>query len=316
MKFLIWQTAYLGDVILATPIIRTLEENFPEAEICFVGRPFIRDLFKSWEVEIVTFSKGLLESFSILKRIRDYDVAIVPHRSLRTALIMLFSGIPERIGFDRSEFRYAFTHVVKHRWDLHEVDRNLELLKPLNPKKFIRETYLPLKREEKRRVLDRFGLKEGGYVLLNPFSNFPLKEWRLENWVELIRGIGDHKVVVTGTKGDEEKAKELERRVPFKNLVGKTSLRDLISIVGGARVVVSNDSSPVHIANALGVPALTIYTATSPRYGFYPLIGSYVENPVSCSPCSPNPKRCRNGTYECLRFPEPKLVLKVLKEFL
>ncbi len=316
MKFLIWQTAFLGDVVLTTPLIRTLKKNYPEAEIAFVGRPFIRDLFKNWDINIIPFSKGFKESFSILKEIKGYDVAIVPHRSLRTALIMMFSRISIRVGFDRSEFPYAFTHRVKHRWELHEVDRNLELLKPLRIEEVIRETYLPISEDEKKNVLKKFGLREKGYIVLNPFSNFPLKEWYLEGWTELIRDLKSVKVVVTGLKSDIPKAEKLAERSDFVNLVGKTSLRELMGVLSGAKLVVSNDSSPVHIANAFGVPAVTIYTATSSRYGFYPLIGKYINNPASCSPCSPNPKRCRIGTHECLRSLRVETVLEVIQNFL
>jgi len=315
LRFLIWQTAFLGDVVLTTPLILTLRKNFPSSRIAFVGRPFIRELFEGWDVELLPFSKGFLESFSILRKIRDFDVALVPHRSLRTGLIMLFSGIPRRVGFDRSELKLAFTDVVKHRWELHEVERNLELLKPLGIKDTVRETYLPMGEEEKEGILRKFHLKAKSYVLLNPFSNFPLKEWSLENWERLIRRVGGD-VVVTGLKGDVDKARRLEEKVRFINLVGKTDLRELMGIVAGAKVVVSNDSSPVHIANALRVPAVTVYTSTSSLYGFYPLEGAFINNPAPCSPCSPNPKVCKTRTRECLRLPSPELVLEVLEKFL
>ncbi len=314
MRFLVWQTAYLGDVVLTTPLIRTLQENFPGSEVLFVGRPFIGELFKGWKgLKLLPFSKGFFESFRIAKRIRGYDVAIVPHRSLRSALVILASGIPVRIGFDRSEFPLAFTHRVKHSWDLHEVDRNLKLLEPLGCSKLLRDPWLPMSEGEKRSVLEKFSLEEKSYLVVSPFSNFPLKEWALEEWAKLIKELGKKiEVVVTGTDG--KRAELLSKEVRFLNLAGKTSLRELMGIIGGARGVVSNDSSPVHIANALGVPAVTVYTSTSPKYGFYPLMGSFVESKTPCSPCSPNPKRCRTGTKECLRSVPADLVLEVCED--
>ncbi len=317
-SFLIWQTAFLGDVVLATSLVLTLKENFPSSRIAFVGRPFIKELFKGWDVELIAFSKGFLESFRIRKVIRGFDVAIVPHRSLRTALIMLFSSIPRRIGFDRSEFRWAFTDTVPHLWGLHEIDRNLKLLEPLGVDKFVRKTYLPMGDEEMDRVLSNLGLEKKGYILVNPFSNFPLKEWSLENWARIINRLVSEgiEVVVSGLKSDLEKARRLKEMANFKNLVGKTSLRELMAVIKGSKFVLSNDSSPVHIANAFGVPAITIYTATSSRYGFYPIKGGYIDNPAPCSPCSPNPKRCKTGTLECLSLPSPDDVFKVLEGFL
>ncbi len=313
MRVLLWQTAFLGDVILATPLVRTLLSH--GHSVTFAGKPFIRDLFKGWDIELLPFSKGLWESFRVVGKLKSYDAAVVPHRSLRTALIMLASGIPMRIGFDRSELKQAYTHVVKHRWDMHEVERNLELLRPLGVTEFIYETYLPLEEEEKRKTLEKFGLTGDDYIVINPFSNFALKEWSLDNWKSLMNKLG-HRFVVTGLPEDREKADRLAEGTEFINLVGKTSLRELMAVISGAKLVISNDSSPVHIANALGVPAFTIYTATSSHYGFSPILGSYVNNPAGCSPCSPNPKRCPRRTKECLRLPSPEFVLEVLKELL
>ena len=311
MKILIWQTAYLGDVILTTPLIRTIRENFPNSQIGFVGRPFIKELLKGYDIELIPFGKSLKESFSIVKKIKGYDVAVSPHRSMRTALILFFSGIKRRIGFNKSELPFLYTDLVEHRWELHEVDRNLSLLKPLGVKKFVRETKLFADAES----IKKFGLREKDYVVISPFSNFPLKEWNLENWNELIKRI-DTRIVITGTKNDIKKAEGLIKTEKVINLVGKTSLRELMGVINGARLVVANDSSPVHIANALGVPAITVYTATSSKYGFYPLIGAYLDNPAPCSPCSPNPKKCKTGTKECLRLPAPEDVLSLIKNFL
>ncbi len=316
MRILIWQTAFLGDVVLATPLIRSLQASFPEAEIAFVGRPFIADLLEGYGITLIPFSKGFGESFSLRGRIRGYDVAVVPHRSLRTALIVLSAGIPLRIGFDRSELRWAFNRVVPHRWDLHEVDRNLSLLEPLSPRKVIRETFLPVDERERKRVLEKLGLETDGYVVFNPFSNFPLKEWYPEGWAAVINELRNYTPVVTGTAADMPRAHALGKMAKFVNLVGRTSLRELMAVLSGARLVVSNDSSPVHIANAFGVPAVTVYTATSPDYGFYPLIGESVRNPAECSPCSPNPKKCRKGSPECLSAISPELVLESLEKLL
>lgn len=298
MKILIWQTAYLGDVILATPLIRSLKESFPKAHIAFLGRSFIRELLKGFDIELITFDKGIRESFEIIKKIKGFDIAISPHISLRTALILFASGIPIRVGFDRSEIPWLYTHVVKHRWHMHEVDRNLELLKPIGAQKLERMPLLFVEEEEKEKVIKRFSLPKE-FVLISPFSNFRLKEWHLKGWNNLVNLI-PLPVVMVGTERDIERSKEIQAK-NIINLVGKTSIRDLMAIISLSRAVISCDSSAVHIANALKVPAISIYTSTSPDYGFYPLIGSYLKPNLECSPCSPNPKRCKTSTQACLR---------------
>jgi len=316
VKVLIWQTAYLGDVILTTPLIRTVREELSASKITFVGRPFIEELFSGWDIELIPFNKGFLESFKIVRKIKDHDVAVVPHRSLRTALIIMTSRIPVRVGFDRSEFPSAFTHRVEHRWNMHEVDRNLELLKPLGVSKFIRDTYLPLSDEEKDKTLTGFGLKDEEYIVINPFSNFPLKEPDPGLWLDLIDLLYPLRVVITGVARDRERSKEFEKKKGVLNLTGKTSLRELMAVISGAKLLISCDSSPVHIAGALGTPAVTLYTSTSPDYGFYPLRGSYIVNPAPCSPCSPNPKRCPRGTLECRYSLRSQAVFQSIKKFL
>jgi len=306
MRILLWQTAYLGDVVLTTPLIKSLKKNFPKAHIAFVGRSFIKELLKGFDIELIPFDKRIKESFEMLEKIKDYHVAISPHISARTALILFFSGIPIRIGFDRSELSWLYTHRIKHRWDMHEVDRNLELLKPLGIKDFESLPTLMVDEEEKRRVVEKFNLPRE-FVVISPFSNFPLKEWSLENWLELIKRINLPVVVVGKERG------EIFKDSPVINLVGKTNLRELMSVISISKAVISCDSSPVHMANAFGVPAISIYTATSPDYGFYPLKGYYLKPDLWCSPCSPNPKRCKTGTQACLGKVRVEEVLEKLE---
>jgi heptosyltransferase-2 len=272
MKVLLWQTAYLGDVVLATSLLRILTKRFQK--VGFVGRPFIKELLKGYDVELIPFNKGFLESFRISKTIRSYDAVLSAHRSMRTAIILYLSRIPLRVGFDKSELAFLYTHTVPHQWGIHEVKRNAQLLKPLGivpepeelyPKLFVEEG-------EVKNVMEKFRLPEE-YVVLSPFSNFSLKEWHINSWLELAKAIGK-KVVVVGTGKDIERAKVFDAYAI--NLVGKTSLRELMAVISRAKLVISCDSSPVHIANALDVPAITIYTSTSPIYGFYPLKGAYL----------------------------------------
>lgn len=311
MKILIWQSAYLGDVVLTTPLIRTLKRHFPSSQVAFAGRSFIRELLKGLDVELITFDKGFWESFEVIEKLREYHIAISPHISARSALILFMAGVPMRIGFDRSELKWLYTHIVKHRWGIHEVDRNLELLKPLGIREFERMPYLFVSEEEKKRVRDKFRLPES-FAVLSPFSNFRLKEWNIDRWLELSKRLSITPVIV----GADTQRASIFDKVEGINLIGKTSLRELMAVISLSKVVISCDSAPVHIANALGVPALSVYTATSPDYGFYPLIGDYVKPKLYCSPCSPNPKVCKTGTQACLSMVGVGDVLKGLERLL
>jgi heptosyltransferase-2 len=307
MKVLLWQTAYLGDVVLATSLLRILTNRFQK--VGFVGRPFIKELLKGYDVELIPFNKGFLESFNIRKAISSYDAVLSAHRSMRTAIILYLSGIPLRVGFDKSELAFLYTHTVPHQWGIHEVERNAQLLKPLGIIPKLEELYpkLFVEEGEVRNVMEKFHLPEE-YVVLSPFSNFPLKEWHTDHWLDLAKALSK-RVVVVGTDKDIGRAKVFDAYTI--NLVGKTSLRELMVVLSRAKLVISCDSSPVHIANALDVPAITIYTSTSPVYGFYPLKGAYLTPELACSPCSPNPKKCKTGTYDCVRAVSVEKVLSL-----
>jgi len=316
MKILIWQTAYLGDVILTTPLIRTLERNFPDAKLSFVGRPFITEVFRGYNLQVIPFNKGFFESFSIVDKIRDHHIVLSPHRSARSSVLLFLSGIPVRIGFDRSELSWLYTHTVAHSWKKHEVERNLDLLIPLGIRQniMVKDTKLFVGDEEIKAVREKFHLPKE-YIVFAPFSNFPLKEWYTEGWIELASALSLPKVLL-GTERDLQKALHMKKRTNLINLVGRTSLRELFAVISGAKLVISSDSSPVHIANALGIPAICIYTSTSPSYGFYPRIGSYLTPQIPCSPCSPNPKKCKAGSYECLKGVKPEDVIRKANLFL
>ncbi len=308
MKILLWQTAYLGDVVLSTPLIKTVIESFRDSHIAFVGRPFIRDLLKGYPIELIPYDKTFKSSLEVLKKIKNFDIAISMHRSMRTALMLYFSGIKTRIGFDKSELPFLYTHIVNHRWQVHEVERNLELLKPLGVKNFIRDPKLFVDEEERELIREKFALPNE-FVIVSPFSNFALKEWHIEGWKRVLEEI-DKPVVIVGTKERLRDSQIFEKAI---NLVGKTSIRELIVLVSLSKIVLSCDSSPVHIANALGVPAVCVYTSTSPVYGFYPLLGTYLTPELFCSPCSANPKKCRTGTFDCLKAVKPEDVIEAIK---
>ncbi len=311
MKVLVWNTAYLGDLVLTSSLLLNLRDKY---KVSLVGRPFVRELFKDFKgVEVITYNKSFREIPTLLKRIKNFDVVLSPHRSTRTALILFFSGIKIRVGYDSSELPFLYNHRIKYRRGkgIHEIDRLLEFAKFLGVKNLRRETLLELEEGFYLKTLKKFSLKEKNYLVVSPLSNFPLKMWSLKNWQGLINLLSKSFEVVAVGKDSIN----LELR-NCKNLINRTTLRELMAIVKGSSLVISNDSSPVHIANAFKVPALTLYTSTSPLYGFYPLIGDYLESKVPCSPCSPNPKRCKVKTKVCREFPRVEEVVERVEKLL
>ena len=140
-KIVIFQTAFLGDVILTLPVAQALRRAFPHVRIDLVTTPQAAPLALHHPAidNVIPFDKkksqrGMFGMLDLAHRLRknNYDVAIVPHRSLRSALIVRMSGIPMRIGFASSAGRWFFTHRIPYVPSRHEVERNLSLLSALD----------------------------------------------------------------------------------------------------------------------------------------------------------------------------------------
>jgi len=311
----------LGDLILTSPLLKSIYRTFG-CQVYLVLRKGFEEVFKGFDfVKPIPVSKP--SPFSLSKVLRNYsfDVAVSPHRSHRASITLFLSKIPKRIGFDRAGFSFLYTDTVPHRFKegLHEVERNLSLLKPLENDFSVvydREPELPVSEKEVEATLQKFKLKKP-YIVVAPGSVWPTKAWLPEYYGEVIRhfykkGYG---LVIVGSKSDYlycEKAWESAGKVAL-NLCGKTNLREFFSVIKGAELVISNDSSPVHVAVSVKTPVVEIYGATVPAFGFFPYgRGEVVElKDLKCRPCGLHGgKTCPEGHFKCMVDLKPELVIE------
>ncbi|HIC09563.1 MAG TPA: lipopolysaccharide heptosyltransferase family protein [Aquificales bacterium] len=237
-------------------------------------------------------------------------------RGLRTSLSLYLAGVKERVGFQNAELSFLYTKRVAHKWGIHEVERNQNLLKAVGIKPHTDSLFLPVSEEDLQKVRDKFRLPER-YVAVSPSANFLPKRWAEGHFAKLIDLLLEEgfKVVLTGGKEDTEVSHRVLSLIKdpkgVLDLSGKTSVGELVAVIKLAKVLVSNDSAPVHIAEAVGTPAVSVYCATSSHYGFYPRSGLYFEpRGLTCHPCKPNPKVCKTGTLECRYAVKPEEVFK------
>lgn len=136
MRIVLYQTAFLGDLILTTPLIESIKSIFPDSKLTVVAKPFGKSVLKNnpFVDDLIIFDKNKNSSFWLIKQLyKKFDIAISPHRSHRASYILFFSRIPKRIGFDKAGFSFLYTDTLTHRFDgTHEIDRNLSLLKVLD----------------------------------------------------------------------------------------------------------------------------------------------------------------------------------------
>lgn len=314
LKICLMQTAFLGDCVLTLPLLRKTAEAFPGAKITVVTRPETAGVFSACGIaaEIIedrkkTAPSGLAEFRRLAGelRSRSFDAAIIPHRSLRTALLAWRAGIPARVGFSSSAGSFLLTHKVQFSWLLHDVERNLALLSPLAAD--LKSPFPGLKPEGGA----PFGPADRIAVGINAGSAWPTKRWPQENWARLIRKITDvrgGRVLLVGGPGEKDWNAGIERLAgPERclNLTGKTTMPELMEAIRPLKVFISNDSGPMHIAAALGVPAVGIFGPTTRELGFFPYgpDNAVVETPLACRPCALHgSKRCPRGHFLCMKL--------------
>ena len=321
LKLLVIQTAFVGDVVLATPLFEAARTRLGADRIGAVVRPETADLLRNNPNvdEIVVYDKkgrqkGALQLLLLARRLRDaaYDAALIPHRSLRSALLGYLASAPVRAGFDRSAGKLLLTERVPYR-TAHEVERNLSLLAPwpvdttgirpaLYPDDADREAADALAREAGVAPSEKiFGVSPG--------SVWATKRWLPERYAELIRRLSEEYGYRTALFGGAEDRPlcgdiaEMSGADPL-NAAGRLSLLQSAALAARCAAFVSNDTGMGHVAAAMGTRVVAIFGPTVPAFGFAPHGEGHrvVERDLACRPCSAHGgSRCPIGTHDCMR---------------
>lgn len=332
MNILLVQTAFLGDVVLSTPVIEGLSFLYPSAKIFTLTTPIAEKLLRYNPKIFKTLvydkhkNSGILGFFKQAKILRQYNFDIVYslQRSYRTSLLLFFTGIKKRIGFKKSKLSFLYTDIVSFDKLKHDAIRNLSILsldadiKNLNSSL---KLYLPSKEVLGKIFVDSID-SVGDYVLLAPGSVWKTKRWSKEQYRALTERLlkDGQKVVITGSLGEKNICDEISDGLNVNNLVGKVSIEQTMYIASKAKAIVCNDSMMLHLSSAFKRPVVVIFCATSPSFGFGPWNNDnavIVENDeLKCKPCRRHgSKRCPNGTDACRKVSYLK-VYEALKKFL
>ncbi len=331
-RVLVVQTAFLGDVILATPLLRAARQLWPEAELDFLCIPQTATLLRGNPLlrRVIPYDKRGREKgpVSFLRlarqlRARSYDLALIPHRSLRSAALAALARIPVRVGFDRSAGRKFFTHVVRYRRDRHEVERNLDLLRPFGPvPSGLRPELHPS--HEDVQIVDsvqrRFRVER--FVAAAPGSVWPTKRWPAAYYAELSRELRRRtglRTVLVGGEADRPICERVEKESGGAAVSAAGQLTPLQSaeLIRRAALLVTNDTAPLHMASAVGTPVVAIFGPTVPELGFGPYgVANHVAGlDLPCRPCSEHGgNKCPIGTFECMLGLKPEKVLGLVLE--
>jgi len=328
---LVPQTSFLGDVVLTTPLLTALRRRLRPRSLAVLVRPEARALVSGHpDVDEVLIDdkrgadRGLLGLARLARRIRArrFDLAVCPHRSLRTALVLAAAGIPRRIGFAASRGAWLFHERVPRPAARHDVERNLALLQPFGGVADAPVLWVPVAPAARDRAAVLCPPGEGPLVGVAPGSVWPTKRWTEDGFATVVRtlvGTGARCVLV-GAPSDAATAQEIARRaaVPLTNLVGRTDLATLVATIDRMDVLIGNDSAPMHVAAARDVPVVAIFCATTPALGYGPYGRAVViESDLACRPCGRHGGRwCPRGTEDCRHLIRPDAVIAATRALL
>lgn len=317
MKVLLIRLSSLGDVILATAAVEALREDRGDVEVHVLTKPAFREVFQGnpgvarlveWEP-----AQGLT-TLSQTLRAERYDWIVDLHANLRTHLLRLLVPGPRWTLYSKGSLRRRIGVALGSRrllGEAHVVDRYLVAMKPLGVRPLRRPPRVhPGDPEQSRArfLLSQAGWREGEpVVVLAPAARWSTKAWPEGHWRELVRDLSgparDAFPVLVGSTEDRELCLRILDGERGANLAGKTSVLETAAVLEEARVLVTNDSAPLHLANSVGTPVVALFGPTVRGFGFYPLGPRDVvlEQALGCRPCSLHGgERCREGHHRCL----------------
>ena len=330
-KFLIIQTAFIGDVVLATALIEKLTRFFPDAQIDFLCRKGNETLLANNPHlhEVLVWNKKEHKTrnlFNMIKTIRatKYDRVINLQRFFSTGLITVFSGAGATVGFDKNPLSLLFAKKVKHLISTnspfkHEVERNNDLIKDFTDEVFCHPKLYP---STKDFDTTRPYTNEP-YVTMSPSSVWFTKQFPIEKWLELINIFpARYRIYLLGGKENVEECNQLSFLSSNKKvtvLAGQLSFLQSAALMQTAQMNYVNDSAPLHFASAMNAPVTAIFCSTVSDFGFTPLSDRsfIVETAVAlhCRPCGLHGKKqCPLKHFKCGYGIEIKQLLDTLEQ--
>ncbi|MFO1061025.1 MAG: lipopolysaccharide heptosyltransferase II [Dongiaceae bacterium] len=321
-RILLIKLSSVGDVVHAVPVLAGLRRRFPAAQIDWLVRPDCADLvrchpalshalpFPRHASDLRTHGARLLDSLRAVRQGR-YDLVVDLHGQFRTGLYALASGAPVRLGFAgwREGAGLAYTHrIAEPTRERHAIERYLWFGERLGFPPGPPELTLSLPPEADAAasaLLARHGLAGRPLAVLTPGTVWQTKRWTAEGFAAVARHLAGRglAVLLAGSAQDRPRAAAVAALCPesVTDLTGKTSVGLLAALIERARLCVTNDSGPMHIAVALGTPVVSVFGPTSPvRTGPWGHPEAVVRSGIACSPCYIRTlRRCPNG-HRCL----------------
>jgi heptosyltransferase-2 len=338
-KILIIRLSSLGDIVLTTPVIKSLKRKFPDSDIFFLTKNEYHDLLKNDPhifslIEFDPFEKhkGVSGFFRLVRELKGYnfDLMIDLHANLRSFLIRHLLKANIKIKYNKRWLaRLLLVHLkfIKVK-PIYTIDSYLEALKKIDVNSSDKNPIIYLDQEGenfmKDFLMEKKIEKDDIVVGIHPGAKWKTKRWTEEKFArvcQILNKKSQIKIILFGDRKDQDVIERInslsENQRVFKAV--NLPLNKFISLIKRCDCFVTNDSGPMHIASALGVPVVAIFGPTHPKLGFAP-IGSeniILTADVKCSPCSLHGgKRCHKKSRFCMDLIEPEMVADAVERLL
>ncbi len=342
MRILVVRYRFIGDTILTVPFLRNLRRFYPDAKIDMLVAPVSGELlepcpyidnlfyFDTTRKHRYEFGKANKKSFFHyikLLRTQKYDKVYVLKRSLSSAMLCAFAGIPKRIGFNTEGRGFLLTKRVPYDSSKHEVESFLDVLKADNIP--VEDDYLELWLNEQdvlnaKEILSKYSSDGRKNVIVHATSGNPKKQWKMEYFAKIIEKLSNEKGVQIfhlGAKSDRSVYEKIRSmiNVPLNiepvNLCGEMDLRLSAAFISLMDLVFGNDSGTFHVAGALNVPTIVIYGPMDYRkWRVWNKNTKALFAELPCYPCNLKTK-CKNN-YACLETITPDIAMSFIDEML
>jgi heptosyltransferase-2 len=334
MTSLVIQTSFLGDTVLTTPLVARLAEAGPVDVLVAPASAGLLAHDPAIRQVIVYDKRGRDRSIAGFARLarslraRRYDSAYLAQGSTRSGALALASRIPRRVGFTTSAGRAFYTERVATPIGMHHAERLFALGTAGGARPASRADLRPRlhpgssERESVDALLARAGHRGEPLVALAPGSVWATKRWPY--YPALAAALaGRARLIVIGGHDDAPLATEIAAAAGARAVIDATGTLSLLAsaeLIGRCRVIVSNDSAPLHLASAMNTPTVAVFGPTVPAFGFGPLAerAAIVEDRLlACRPCDRHgPRRCPLGHWTCMRGLVPARVVDIVTAYL
>jgi heptosyltransferase-2 len=328
---LVVQTSFLGDMVLTTPLLAHLARSRPvdvvstkAGMVLLANNPAVREILVYDKRAADSGVRGFARLVSALRQ-RRYDSAYHAQGSLRSGALTFAAGVRDRVGFSSSSGRAFYTTRIAPIDNTHHAARLLSLgtrdpMRPVSNGEIRPHLYPGI--IERAQVDAVLGPAAAGarLIALAPGSVWATKRWPY--FPDLARDLiaqTDAQIVVVGGEADRALALEIVGATKGQAIdaTGRLSLLASADLIGRSAVLVTNDSSPLHLASAMDTPTIAVFGPTVPEFGFGPLAERAVvmgHAELACRPCDRHgPQRCPLGHWRCMREMTPDLVMSAVR---